>query len=207
MGFYRDWFLPRAIDWTLGSRDFQELRRKCVEGISGTVLEVGFGSGLNLPHYPRDVRKLYAVEPAEEAWKLAGEAVAAAPFPVEWVGATAESLPLPEGCVDVVVSTFTLCTIPDASSALREVRRVLRPGGVFRFVEHGRATDDRRVARWQDLLTPVQKRLAGGCHLNRRIESLITEAGLRIERMDNFYLRRPKVVMCIYAGMATSPQG
>jgi SAM-dependent methyltransferase len=204
MGFYGDWFLPRAIDWTLGSQDFQELRRKCVEGISGVALEIGFGSGLNLPYYPRDVRKLYAVEPAEEAWKLAGEAVAAAPFPVEWVGTTAESLPLPDGCVDVVVSTFTLCTIPDAGGALREIRRVLRPGGVFRFVEHGLSAD-RRVARWQDLLTPIQKRLAGGCHLNRRIGPLITEAGLRIGRMDNFYLRRPKVVMCIYAGEAQSP--
>jgi SAM-dependent methyltransferase len=104
--------------------------------------------------------------------------------------------------VDVVVSTFTLCTIPDAGRAAREIRRVLRPGGVFRFVEHGRAVDDRRVARWQDLLTPLQKRLAGGCHLNRRIGPLIAEAGLRIGRMDNFYLRRPKVVMCIYAGEA-----
>lgn len=201
MGFYRDWFLPRAIDWTLGKRDFEELRRKCVEGVTGTALEVGFGSGLNLPHYSRDVRKLYAVEPAEEAWKLAGEAVAAAPFPVERVGTSAESIPLPEGSVDAVASTFTLCTIPDAALAMKEVRRILRPGGVFHFVEHG-LSRDRRVARWQDRLTPLQKRLAGGCHLNRRIEPLITEAGLRIERMDNFYLRRPKIVMCIYEGVA-----
>jgi SAM-dependent methyltransferase len=201
MGFYRDWFLPRATDWALGARDFEKVRRRCVEGISGTVLEVGFGSGLNLPFYPREVRKLYAVEPADEAWKLAGEAVTAAPFPVERTGASAESIPLPDGSVDAVVSTFTLCTIPDAGLALREVRRVLRPGGVFHFAEHG-LSGDRGVARWQDLLTPLQKRLAGGCHLNRRIEPLITAAGLRIERMDNFYLRRPKVVMCIYAGTA-----
>ncbi|HSG40153.1 MAG TPA: class I SAM-dependent methyltransferase, partial [Thermoanaerobaculia bacterium] len=157
---------------------------------------------LNLPFYPREVRKLYAVEPADEAWKLAGEAVTTAPFPVERTGASAESIPLPDSSVDAVVSTFTLCTIPDPGLALREIRRVLRPGGIFHFAEHGRASDDRRVARWQDLLTPVQKRLAGGCHLNRRIEPLITAAGLRIEGVDNFYLRRPKVVMCIYAGTA-----
>lgn len=203
MGFYRDWFLPRAIDWTLGSRDFQELRRKCVEGASGTVLEVGFGSGLNLPYYPRNVRKLYAVEPAEEAWKLAQQAVAASPFALEWLGASAESIPLPDSSVDAVASTFTLCTIPDAALALREIRRVLRPGGIFHFVEHG-LSSDRRVARWQNLLNPFQKRLAGGCHLNRPVEELITAAGLRIERIDNFYLRRPKVVMCIYEGEARS---
>jgi ubiquinone/menaquinone biosynthesis C-methylase UbiE len=207
MSFYGERVLPRLIHWTLGSREFLDLRRKYLEGTSGTVLEVGFGSGLNLPFYPRGVTKLYAIEPSAGAWELAREAIVAAPFPIERAGETAESIPLPDASVDAAVSTWTLCTIPDAGRALREIRRVLAPGGAFRFIEHGRSSEP-GVARWQDRLTPLQKRLAGGCHLNRQIDELIAGAGLHLERLDNFYVRGPKIGTYLYAGVArsTSPQ-
>lgn len=204
MSFYGERVLPRLIHWTLGSREFGDLRRKYLEGITGTVLEVGFGSGLNLPFYPAGIRQLYAIEPSARAWELARDAIAAAPFPVQRIGEAAESIPLPDAAVDAAVSTWTLCTIPDAGRALREIRRVLIPGGAFRFVEHGRS-DEPGVARWQDRLTPLQKRLAGGCHLNRQIDALIAGAGLRLERLDRFYARGPKVGTYLYAGRAVRP--
>ncbi len=172
-----------------------------MRGLSGEILEIGFGSGLNLPYYPPQVRRLLAVEPSDTAWKLAREAIEAAPFPVERLGETAESIPLPDASVDAAVSTWTLCTIPDAGRALREVRRVLRPGGIFRFLEHGRS-DEPRVARWQDRLTPLQKRLAGGCHINRPIGRLLEGAGFAREEMETFYARRPKSVFFFYQGTA-----
>ena len=201
MPFYTERILPHLVHWTLRSGTFRKLRQECVHGLSGTVLEVGFGSGLNLPWYPRDVAKLWFIEPSEEARRMAREAIAAAPFPVEPLGATAESIPLPDACVDAVVSTWTLCTIPDVEQALREMRRVLRPGSPFRFVEHGRSPDA-RVARWQDRLTPLHRRLAGGCHLNRPIDRLIEEAGFRLDRIDRFYVRGPKVGTFLYSGSA-----
>lgn len=200
MGLYHDRIAPRLIHWALRSHEFAVSRAETVRGLSGEVLEIGFGSGLNLPYYPPEVRRLLAVEPSDTAWKLARKAIEAAPFPVERLGETAESIPLPDASVDAAVSTWTLCTIPDAGQALREVRRVLRPGGVFRFLEHGRS-DEPRVARWQDRLTPLQKRLAGGCHINRPIGRLIEEAGFTLE-VETFYARRPKVVFFFYHGAA-----
>lgn len=201
MPFYTDRFLPHLVHWVLRGGTFRQLRQECVRGLSGTVLEVGFGSGLNLPWYPREVTRLWFLEPSPEARRMAREAIAAAPFPVEPIGDTAESIPLADASVDAVVSTWTLCTIPDVETALREMRRVLRPGGQFRFVEHGRSPEP-RVARWQDRLTPLQKRLAGGCHLNRPIDRLIEEAGFRLDRIDRFYVRGPKVGTYQYAGVA-----
>jgi ubiquinone/menaquinone biosynthesis C-methylase UbiE len=200
MGLYHDRIAPRLIHWALRSREFADFRAETVRGLSGEVLEIGLGSGLNLPYYPPEVRRLLAVEPSDTAWKLAREAIEATPFPVERLGEAAESIPLPDASVDAAVSTWTLCTIPDASQALREIRRVLRPGGVFRFLEHGRS-DEPRVARWQDRLTPLQKRLAGGCHINRPIGRLIEDAGLTLE-MRTFYARRPKSVFFFYQGSA-----
>jgi ubiquinone/menaquinone biosynthesis C-methylase UbiE len=201
MHLYTDRFLPHLVHWALRGGTFRRLRQECLRGLSGTVLEVGFGSGLNLPWYPREVTRLWFVEPSREARRMAREAIAAAPFPVEPLGDTAESIPLPDAAVDAVVSTWTLCTIPDVDAALREMRRVLRPGGQFRFVEHGRSPEP-RVARWQDRLTPLQKRLAGGCHLNRPIDRLIEGAGFRLDRIDRFYVRGPKVGTYLYAGVA-----
>jgi ubiquinone/menaquinone biosynthesis C-methylase UbiE len=205
MRLYTDRFLPHLVHWMLRGGTFRQLRQECVRGLSGTVLEVGFGSGLNLPWYPREVTRLWFLEPSPEARRMAREAIAAAPFPVEPLGDTAESIPLAEASVDAVVSTWTLCTIPDVETALREMRRVLRPGGQFRFVEHGRSPEP-RVARWQDRLTPLQKRLAGGCHLNRPIDRLIEGAGFRLDRIDRFYVRGPKIGTYLYAGVASSPK-
>jgi ubiquinone/menaquinone biosynthesis C-methylase UbiE len=205
MPFYTDRVLPHLVHWTLRSGRFRRLRQECLQGLSGTVLEVGFGSGLNLPWYPREVNRLWFIEPSAEARRMAREAIAAAPFPVEPLGgplgAGAEAIPLPDGAVDAAVSTWTLCTIPDVERALREMRRVLRPGGQFRFVEHGRSSEA-RVARWQDRLTPLQKKLAGGCHLNRPIDRLIEEAGFRLERINRFYGKGPKIATYLYAGVA-----
>jgi ubiquinone/menaquinone biosynthesis C-methylase UbiE len=201
MPFYTDRFLPHLVHWALRGGTFRQLRQECVRGLSGTVLEVGFGSGLNLPWYPREVTRLWFLEPSPEARRMAREAIAAAPFPVEPLGDTAESIPLAEASVDAVVSTWTLCTIPDVETALREMRRVLRPGGQLRFVEHGRSPEP-RVARWQDRLTPLQKRLAGGCHLNRPIDRLIEGAGFRLDRIERFYVRGPKIGTYLYAGVA-----
>lgn len=204
MPFYTERVLPRLVHWTLSGGEFRGLRQKYLAGLSGNVLEVGFGSGLSLPHYSGRVSKLFAVEPSSGARNLARKAIAAAPFPVEFAGATAESIPLPDASLDAAVSTWTLCTIPDVERALGEIRRVLKPGGTFRFIEHGRSPEP-RVARWQDRLTPLQKRLAGGCHLNRRIGELIAGAGLRLERLDNFYVRGPKIGTYMYAGAAEKP--
>ena len=207
MPFYTDRLLPHLVHWTLRSGRFRHLRQECVRGLSGTVLEVGFGSGLNLPWYPRDVTKLWIIEPSGEARRMAQKAIAEAPFPVELLAETAEAIPLPDGALDAVVSTWTLCTIPDVERALAEMRRVLAPGSPFRFVEHGRSPDA-RVARWQDRLTPLQKKLAGGCHLNRPIDRLIEQAGFRLEQVDRFYVPGPKVATYLYAGVALgSPQG
>lgn len=203
MRLYTDRLLPHLIHWSLRGRPFQQLRQECLQGLSGTVLEVGFGSGLNLPWYPREVTKLWLIEPSEEARRMAQNAIAAAPFPVEPLGGsrpTAEAIPLVDGAVDAVVSTWTLCTIPDVERALAEMRRVLAPDGQFRFVEHGRSPEA-RVARWQDRLTPLQKRLSGGCHLNRPIDRLIEGAGFRLDRIDRFYVRGPKFATYLYAGV------
>jgi ubiquinone/menaquinone biosynthesis C-methylase UbiE len=202
MGFYTEHILPRLVHLTLRSREVGHLRARALAGLSGTVLEVGFGSGLNLEHFPPEVDRLFAIEPAKVAREMARDAIRRAPFPVELIGETAESIPLPDDSVDAAVTTFTLCTIPDVDRALREMRRVLRPGGTLRFLEHGRAEEE-SVARWQDRLTPVQKRLAGGCHLNRRIDRLVRGAGFDVEALDTFYIRGPKVGTWLYAGRAS----
>ena len=201
MGFYSDRILPRLIHWVLGSRDFDKLRRQYLADVEGTVLEIGFGSGLSLPFYSPRVRRLLAIEPSDEAWRLAQPAIEKAPFPVERTGQTAEEIPLPGGSVDAAISAWTLCTIPDAGRALTEIRRVLKPGGALCFVEHGLSPEP-GVARWQHRLTPLQKKVAGGCHLDRPIDALIEGAGFRLERIDRFYIQGPKIGTYLYAGRA-----
>jgi ubiquinone/menaquinone biosynthesis C-methylase UbiE len=176
MGFYEDRVLPHIVKFAMNTKAMKDERRRCLESITGTVLEVGFGTGLNLPHYPREVTKVVGVDPSETSARLARKRIAASPFPVELIGLSAEKLPLPDASVESIVSTFTLCTIPDVAGALLEMRRVLLPGGRFYFVEHGRA-DDPRVERWQRRLNSIQQAVFGGCHLNRHISALIEEAG------------------------------
>ncbi len=203
MGLYSDHILPRLIDWTMNIERLREIRDRCLEGVRGEVLEVGFGSGLNLPHYPGEVTRLYAVDPAVVGRKLARKRLEHCPFPVEFVGLDGQSIPLPDDSVDFAVSTWTLCTIPDPLAALREIARILRPGGALHFAEHGLAPEP-RVRKWQNRLNPIHKVYAGGCHLNRDMRELVEAAGLRIESLENFYIPGPRFLTYMYLGKATS---
>jgi len=202
LSFYETRVLPHLLNVSMKTKALEAERRRCLEPVKGTVLEVGFGSGLNLPHYPRSVTKVVGIDPSERSAKLAKRRIAAAPFVVETVGLSAEKITVADGTFDSVVSTFTLCTIPDVMNALQEMRRVLRPDGRLYFVEHGRA-DDPNVVRWQERLNFLQQRVFGGCHLDRRIATLIENAGFQIEHLENGYLKgAPKFAGFLYRGVA-----
>lgn len=186
MGLYRDQVLPRIINVACGMKTGNPHRERVCAGLHGEVVEIGFGSGLNVPFYPSTVTRVGAVEPADLGWKLAAKRVAASPVPIERSGLDGQRLPFDDDTFDAAVSTWTMCTIPDVRAALAEVRRVLRPGGTLHFVEHGLAPDA-GVARWQHRLEPMQKRLFGGCHLTREIADLVTDAGFTITEVDVFY--------------------
>lgn len=200
MGVYEHQVLPRVIDVVCANRRMEEVRRRALEGLHGTVLEIGFGSGANVPVYPPEVERVLAVEPSEVARRLATRRLRGSDVPVEVIGLDGQSLPADDGSVDCVLSTFTLCTIPDATVALRECRRVLRAGGRLFFLEHGLA-DDERVARRQRRFTPLQRRIAGGCELDRPIDHLVTGAGFELERLFRFTLPGPKTMNQMYAGV------
>ena len=202
MGFYEDQLLPRFTNLVMARREFIPIRARVAAELDGNVLEVGFGSGLNVPHYPSTVNRVQAVDPATVGRKLAARRVAASVVPVEYVGLEGQELPLESASIDHVLTTWTLCTIPDVERALIEIRRVLRPGGSFHFVEHGRAPDS-NVARWQDRLTPLQRRVAGGCHLNRPIDRLVIDSGLELRQMDNYYAKGPRPFGYMFEGIAT----
>jgi ubiquinone/menaquinone biosynthesis C-methylase UbiE len=202
MGWYADRVLPRLTDVLLRNREFTAIRARVCAGLEGEVLEVGFGSGRNVPHYPASVTRVRAVDPATLGRELAAERVAASPVPVEYIGLDGAQLPIENASVDHVLTTWTMCTIPDVDGALDEMRRVLRPGGSLHFVEHGRAPAA-KVARWQDRLTPVQRRVFGGCHLNRPIADLVEHAGLRVAKLDNYFASGPKAFAYMYEGVAT----
>ena len=202
MGFYVERVLPHITDVALSGREVEEARARVCAGLDGEVLEVGFGSGRNVAHYPSTVARVRAVDPATSARALAARRVAASTVPVEHVGLDGERLPLEDASVDHVLTTWTLCTIPDVEQALREVRRVLRPGGALHFVEHGRAPQP-GVARWQDRLTPLQRKVFGGCHLNRPIDELISRSGLTPTRMHASYASGPKPWAYQFEGVAT----
>lgn len=200
---YEDRVLPVAIDKICGSKGFVPHRRAALAGTRGTVLEIGFGSGTNLAHYPAAVEHLLAVEPAGRAVDLAATRIARAPFPVEVIGLDGEHLPLDAASVDCVVSTFTLCTVPHAAQALAEIRRVLRPGGTLHVLEHG-LDDAAEVQRWQRRLDPVQHALAGGCHLTRHIPSLVESAGLRWVELHRWRESRPYSYTSMTRGVAVA---
>ena len=187
MGFYRERVLPRFIDRICGDRELAPLRERVCAGLFGEVVELGFGSGTNVPFYPAAVTRVRAIEPADLAWKLAGERLAASRVKVERVGTDAQQLPLPDASADTVLVTFTLCTVPDVLAALSELHRVLVPGGRLHFLEHGLAPDP-AVQRWQRRVEPVQKLLAGGCHLTRPVVDLIETAEFVVESVEEFYL-------------------
>ncbi|MCK6454345.1 MAG: methyltransferase domain-containing protein [Alphaproteobacteria bacterium] len=205
MSLYRDVLLPRLCHLAMRNRRLVPYRRRVLAAAEGRALEIGIGSGLNLPFYPAAVREILGLEPAPRLVAMARAAAAASAVPVALIEGSAEAIPLDAGSIDTVVTTWTFCSIPEADAALAEVRRVLKPGGRLLFVEHGRAPDE-RVRRWQDRLTPAWRRLSGGCHLNRPIRAMIEGAGFRIDRIETGYMPGPKPMTFTYEG-AASPQG
>jgi ubiquinone/menaquinone biosynthesis C-methylase UbiE len=201
MSFYERRILPSLIHLAMRQRNLDAYRQRVVPAASGRVLEIGVGSGLNFPLYGRDVERILALDPSPELLHRAETSARRAIVPVELMEATAEAIPLPDGSVDTVVTTWSLCSIPDAGRALREMRRVLKPEGRLRFAEHG-LSPDARVRRWQDRLTPAWKRLGGGCHLNRDIAALIAGAGFDIEHIATGYMKGPKPITYMYEGSA-----
>ena len=194
--------LPHLINAFCGLPGVDKLRRPVCEGLYGDVLEIGFGSGLNVPHYPPAVRSVTAVEPSDEGWRLSARRRAASPVEIRRGDLDGQHLDEPDGRYDCVLSTFTMCTIPDVQLALSEIRRVLRPDGELHFLEHGLAPDP-GVQRWQHRLDPLQQRLVGGCHLARPIADLLTDAGFLPVEMERFYGLGPKALGYLYLGRAT----
>jgi ubiquinone/menaquinone biosynthesis C-methylase UbiE len=186
MGFYTERVLPRCIDFACGMKQSRPLRQRTCEGLHGEIVEIGFGSGHNVPFYPATVTGVAAVEPADAGWKLARDRVAASRIPIHRSGLDGQSLPFADDAFDGALSTWTLCTIPDVEAALSEVRRVIKPGGALHFVEHGLAPDE-DVRRWQRRLEPMQKRFVGGCHLTRQIVGILENAGFTFTELDVFY--------------------
>jgi SAM-dependent methyltransferase len=190
VGWWSERVVPRMADRSLSSRPIMELRSDVCAGLSGRLLEIGFGSGLNVSAYPTGVTSVDAVEPSDVGWKLSAERRSRSPVPVNRVGLDGRRLAAADATYDAVLSTFTLCTIPDVEAALAEVRRVLRPGGTLHVLEHGLAPDP-NVAGWQRRLNGLQGRIAAGCHLTRDAPRLVEGAGLTVERLDQAYLPGP----------------
>lgn len=205
MGLYGEQVLPRLINVVCAAGPaVRPLRQRVCAGLSEDVVEIGFGSGLNVPHYPTAVSRVAAIEPSDVGWKLARARVAASSVPVQRAGLDGQLLPFADDTFDCALSTWTLCTIPDVDAALAELRRVLRPGGTLHFVEHGLAPDE-SVVRWQRRLEPVQKRLAGGCHLTRPIVDVVERAGFVVRELDVFYEKgAPRVAGADTLGVASA---
>jgi ubiquinone/menaquinone biosynthesis C-methylase UbiE len=201
MGLYAKWLLPRLTHVAMGMKEFGPYRARALAAARGRVLELGIGSGRNLPFYGPDVRSLTGVDPSVGLTDMARRAAHRARFPVDFLVQSAEQLSLEDQSVDTAVSTWTLCTIPDPVKALREVRRVLKPEGRLLFAEHGRAPEPEVVA-WQERLTPVWKHCAGGCHLDRKVDDLLRAAGFELEALHTGYAKGPRPMAYMYEGVA-----
>jgi ubiquinone/menaquinone biosynthesis C-methylase UbiE len=200
MGIYADIILPRLCDLSMRNDRLRPYRERVIGAAEGRVLEIGVGSGLNLPFYGPTVREVLALEPATKLLAMARR-VPDPGMPVSFIEASAESIPLDHQSVDTVVTTWTLCTVPEAAAAIAEMRRVLKPHGKLLFVEHGLAPDA-SVRWWQDRLTPIWRRLSGGCHLNRPIQSMIEGGGFHVDRVETGYMAGPKPMTFMYEGSA-----
>jgi ubiquinone/menaquinone biosynthesis C-methylase UbiE len=200
MGFYEHFILPRLTDLAMKNKESARLRANWIPHARGEVLEIGIGSGLNLPFYSPEVQRLYGVDPSVELQRMARQRAAAGPLKVEFLSQSAEEpLPLANASIDTVVVTWSLCSIVNAPKALLEMKRVLKASGRLIFLEHGRAPDP-EVVVWQDRLTPIWKRVTGGCHLNRKIDDLITAAGFQIVELKTCYLPGPRPMTYTYQG-------
>jgi ubiquinone/menaquinone biosynthesis C-methylase UbiE len=203
MGIYSRYILPRFLDRFMSAGQFKKQRSKLLSGVSGDILEIGFGTGLNLEFYPDCVRSITAVDPSDGMNRVAQRNIRKSNIEVDCRLLSGECLPLDDSTFDSVVSTWTLCTIPDAARALREVKRVLRPGGRFFFVEHGLAPDP-AVRKWQHRLTPIQRVIGDGCHLNRPIDRMIEKEGFQLSDLETFYMpKAPRFAGYMFRGIAT----
>lgn len=201
MSFYDKWILPLLIDIAMRNKEATRYRSQLVPQARGTVLEIGVGSGLNLPFYDAGVEHLYGLDPSEELLVMAKKKARAIAFPIDFLAHSGEEIPLDDAAIDTVVTTWTLCSIPDPVQALLEMKRVLKPGGALLFAEHGLAPEA-QVQCWQQRLNPLWGRFAGGCNLNRKMDQLIQAAGFRIEELETAYAKGPRPMSYIYAGRA-----
>ncbi|HEY5066034.1 MAG TPA: class I SAM-dependent methyltransferase [Xanthobacteraceae bacterium] len=201
MSFYRDHILPRLIHLAMRQHNLAAYRNRVIPAAEGCVLEIGIGSGLNLPFYTDQAELVIGLDPSPKLLAMARGTRRQDAGQVDFVEGTAEAIPIEDSTIDTVVSTWSLCSIPDAARSLVEMRRVLKPSGRLLFVEHGRSTDP-NVRWWQDRLTPAWKRIGGGCHLNRAIGALIEGAGFRFERIETGYMRGPRPMTFMYEGSA-----
>jgi ubiquinone/menaquinone biosynthesis C-methylase UbiE len=205
MGLYASQIFPRLMDWAMSGDEFQQLRRLLLQSVGGEVLEIGLGTGLNLPHYPGAVSCLHAVDPVQLLPDRVTQRSQSVAFPIRLKWMSAETLPFDDRTFDSVISTWTLCTISDPVKAVREIRRVLKPDGTFLFLEHGRS-EDARTAAWQDRLNSLQQIIGCGCNLNRKIDQIIAQAGLKVMTLDRFQLQSvPRLGGEMYRGTATRP--
>lgn len=201
MSIYQKYILPKLIDFVMRYKESVTERQRFIPLASGIVLEVGAGSGLNIPFYGLKVKKLYALDVSLESWKLAEKRAKNASFPIQFMQSSAENIPLENEAVDTVVTTWTLCTIPDPVKALKEIRRVLKPDGFFIFIEHGQSFNE-RMRIWQNRLNFLWKRVSGDCNLNRKIDDLITQAGFRFVEIQKDHNRVLGFLGCLYKGRA-----
>lgn len=201
MSFYDKWILPRLVDVAMRNKEATRYRSQVVPKARGAVLEIGVGSGLNLPFYGASVERLYGLDPSEELLVMARKKARAIAFPIDFLAHSGEEIPLDDASIDTVVTTWTLCSIPDPAKALKEMRRALKPGGMLLFAEHGLAPE-LRVQGWQQRLNPLWSRLTGGCNLNRKMDQLIRAAGFLITELETEYAKGPRPMSYIYSGLA-----
>jgi ubiquinone/menaquinone biosynthesis C-methylase UbiE len=202
MGFYENWILPPLIDLSMRNRHLRPYRARVAGAAEGRILEIGIGSGLNLPFYAGRAEKIFGLDLSPRLLTRAKRSAKGLDVDLELLTGSAECIPLADRSIDTIVTTWTACSIPDLAMALADMRRVLKPGGRLLFVEHGLAPEP-GVARWQNRLTPLWRHIAGGCHLNRKIDDLISSAGFRIDRLETGYIPGPRPMTFLYEGAAT----